>query len=189
MKKKQNQMQIETHLVVKILLEYNQNQTIKCWAITRTLNRMCKNIVDNQKYDKGIWGRRRWISTSVCDICDKKGSCPNEMLMYNIDDITNRRIISHCNNWMCRMSALYSMIQHYKGEGVYLLRKPLIDVEIIIPRSDGSETKGHCKNKCLVKRNDDWYVICKWFENNEGFSKLVPLKHYTQDLPKIIFEE
>ena len=184
-------MLIEIHLVVKILLEYNQEQTIKCWATTRTLNSMCKNIVDNQKYDRGIWGRRTFISTCICDICNKRGSCPNKMLVYNNDDVVNRRIISHCSNWLCRMSALYSMVQHYKCDNVYLLRKPLIDVEIIIPRSDGSETKGHCKNTCLVKRDDGWYVICRWFNTNttETFSKLVPLKHYTQKPPKIIFEE
>ena len=31
-----------------------------------------KKIVDNQKYNRDVWGRRSFIHTSFCEMCEKK---------------------------------------------------------------------------------------------------------------------
>lgn len=108
---------MDIHIIVKILLEFCDDQTIKSWSRTRILN---KEIVDNQKYEKGIWGT--FISTNTCNICDKRSDRKKvNMLIYIADNLERRRIITHCKHWLCHLSAILSMIQHYKENNIYLL--------------------------------------------------------------------
>lgn len=180
---------MDIHIIVKILLEFCDDQTIKSWSRTRILNKEIKEIVDNQKYEKGIWGRSTFISTNTCNICDKRSDGKKvNMLVYIADNLERRRIITHCKHWLCHLSAILSMIQHYKENNIYLLKKKSIkNKEIIIPRSDGSETTGFCKTNYLHKKNEKWYVYTYWYAS-EKYMKLVPLKYYTQKKPEIIFE-
>jgi|TARA_B110000444_G_C18546730_1_gene458321 hypothetical protein len=66
-------------------------------------------------------------------------------------------------------------------------KKSIKNKEIMIPRSDGSETTRFCKTNYLHKKNEKWYVYTYWYAS-EKYMKLVPLKYYTQKNPEIIFE-
>ena len=60
---------IPTHLIVNIILAYTE---LEQWKTARTLNSTSKEIVSNQKYDDGCWGRRTMIIQNRCHICEKK---------------------------------------------------------------------------------------------------------------------
>jgi len=179
---------MDLHVIVEILLTYFPDQSIKIWSKTRILNTAIKKIVDNQKYNRDVWGRSSFIHTSFCEMCEKKNP-KIKMLIYPADDKGSARIISHCDNWMCNVSAILSMIDHYKNDNIYLLKKPFQkSTNVIIPRSDGSENEGHCKNNCVVKRKNKWYIFTHWYEDEFKFTKLIPLEHYTEKSPEIMFE-
>tara|TARA_B110000285_G_scaffold41369_1_gene45482 strand:+ start:128 stop:670 length:543 start_codon:yes stop_codon:yes gene_type:complete len=176
---------MDDHVVMNILLNYYPK--MENWSTTRLLNKSFKKLVDEQKYDNGIWGRRSFIQSNLCEICDKQKS-NIKMLIYPSDDIANKRIITHCTNWFCKISAIRSMISHCKINDIYLLIKPFQPKKkIIIPRSDGSETDGFCKKNCLFKKNDQWFVYVTWYSETDKYTKLVPLSYYTDNSPKLIF--
>jgi hypothetical protein len=176
---------MDTHLIVNIVLKYYDE--LNQWTTARCLNNTYKKIVDEQKYDKTHCGRKSFIQPYFCCICETTTKdC--DMLNYWTADFNNILHITHCLKWHCRISAIHSMLNHLKLSGLYMLRKPFQSSKtIIIPRSDGSETKGECKRYCLFKR-DEWLVYTYWTQNNEGYIKLIPLTRYTQETPKLIFE-
>ena len=136
---------MDLHVIVEILLTYFPDQSIKIWSKTRILNTAMKKIVDNQKYNRDVWGRRSFIHTSFCEMCEKKNP-KIKMLMYPADDKGSTRIISHCNNWMCNVSAILSMIDHYKNDNIYLLKKPFQkSTNVIIHDQMDLKTRGIVK--------------------------------------------
>ena len=177
---------MDNHVILNILLNYYTD--MENWYNTRLLNKSFKKLVDEQKYKKNIYGRRTFIMPNFCEICEKIKSNV-KMQIYRSDNIAQKRIITHCPNWFCNISSLYSMINHYKVENIYLLREPFQPKKkIIIPRSDGSETIGICKKNCLLKKDDKWFIFTSWYDEMETYTKVIPLSHYTNDFPKIIFE-
>lgn len=176
-------------LIIKIMLEFCYDQTIKTWSKTRLLSKEFKKMIDNQKYNKDSWGRRTFISTNTCNICDKKSDPKNyNMLMYVADDINyGRRIITHCKHWLCHLSAIYSMINHYENDNIFLIKNFQKNNNIIIPRSDGTETNGFCKTNFVVKKENKYYISTYWYDNNNlKFEKLVPFEYYSKKHPEII---
>lgn len=179
---------MDNHIIIKILLEYHQ---MFCqWKTARILNKSFKTIVDNLKYDKECVGRQSLFYINLCSICEKKYHDIN-WLHYPAEKNGRHRMITHCHRWRCRLSVLYSMIEDYKSDNIYLLRDPWTDIEECkIPRSNGSITLGKCKTNYVVwiEKRQAYYVYTWWVEDSEDYEKLVPLKHFTPDSPKIIFQ-
>tara|TARA_B110001452_G_C14937027_1_gene327678 strand:- start:172 stop:423 length:252 start_codon:yes stop_codon:yes gene_type:complete len=82
------------------------------------------------------------------------------------------------------------MVADYKADHVYVLREPLgIDSEINIPRSNGTVSKGMFRQGCVIKKHGKWYVSAEWTKGGDSYTKLVPLIYYTQDDPKLMFND
>lgn len=177
---------MDLHVVTRILLHYYRN--VQQWSLARCLNSQCKHIVDHLKYDADCWGRRTFIRPHFCEICE----CSSETcgsINYRAADFVSVFHITHCQDWQCKISAIRSMLNHCKTNNLYPLREPFQESEdIIIPRSDGSETLGRCNPYYLCWR-DKWLVYTYWNDENEYYTKLVPLSHYTQTSPKFIFDK
>jgi len=175
---------MEIHIIVSILLDYGSQ--LENWTSTRLLCTQAKEIVSKKKYDDGCFGARSMIRTQWCMICQKT-SPEAAWLTYSLDNLTDRRYITHCPTWQCRISALRSMIADYKCNDNVLLRKPWRkETQCEIPRSRGGLSHGKCKLDGLWFKNGQYYVLTKWDENNETFVKSIPLTYYTNDTPKII---
>tara|TARA_B100001559_G_C16484560_1_gene615383 strand:+ start:1653 stop:2198 length:546 start_codon:yes stop_codon:yes gene_type:complete len=174
---------IPLHLIVDIVLAYTE---LEQWKTARTLNSTSKEIVSNQKYDDGCWGRRTMIIQNSCHVCSKKNK-NLKWLRYPADDVIRQRWIGHCNTWYCTISAIKSMLSDYATENIFILRTPwLPSNNVNIPRSDGSTSSGTAKTDCVRHMNKKTYVHVDWIQNGEIFSKLVPLGHYTNDQPKYL---
>ena len=174
---------IPTHLIVNIILAYTE---LEQWKTARTLNSTSKEIVSNQKYDDGCWGRRTMIIQNRCHICEKKNE-NLKWLRYPVDDVIRQRWIGHCNTWHCTISAIKSMLSDYATDNIVILRTPwLPSNKVTIPRSDGSTSSGTAKTNCVRHMNQNTYVHVDWIQNDERFSKLVPLEHYTDAQPKYL---
>lgn len=176
---------IDIHIVLNIVLNYDHDPNQ--WAKARVLSLHTKTLVDGKAYDKGCFGRSSFLKVDWCTICQKK--CPDCVwLRYTVGDTYSFRYIVHCPTWHCRMSALYSMINDYKSSGILLLRVPWQKSKNVnIPRSDGSVTQGRCHNDRVYLRNEQYYICTVWEEDGEQWSKLVPLTHYTDVKPKLLF--
>ena len=176
---------MDLYLVVRILVDYNRD--IFQWSSARCLNRDCKHIVDTTKYDNDCWGRRSFIQPHFCEVCECQSQTCG-MLNYWSADFTSMLHITFCQDWQCKISAIRSMLSHCKSNGLYRLRAPFqLPSNVIIPRSDGSQTIGYCKTFYLFWR-DKWLVYTYWTDVGQVYSKLVPLTHYTQTAPKLIFD-
>jgi len=178
---------MELHIIVAILLDYNS--TIKDWSKSRCLNKEIKNIIDTKKYDKEAFGRHAFIQTNQCSICEKLAQPEDfDWLNYHQFDRTRIYHIVHCRHWHCHVSAVYSMLGHCASINMYILRQPFQNhKEVSIPRSDGSITHGKCVNTAVVKRDGKNYVYTYWYDDNGNhFTKLIPLKHYT-DVPVEVY--
>ena len=179
---------MEPHLIINILLNYNEC-TIKDWATGRCLNKQIKNIIDTKNYEKEIYGVRTFLKLNECAICHKTAHKDNfNSLIYNQFDRANNYIIIHCPHWHCHVSAIYSMLSHCASINMYILRQPFQNhKEVSIPRSDGSITNGNCVNTAVIKRGNEYYVYTYWYdENHDRYTKLIPLKHYT-DVPVKVY--
>jgi len=170
--------QMEIHIIISILLDYHG--TIKEWSVGRCLNKNVKHIIDSKKYNKEAFGKRTFIQTNQCSICNKNAQ-PPEFDMLNYKHFEMAYHIVHCRHWQCRMSAVYSMIGHYASRNMYILRQPFQKSnKVNIPRTDGSETRGKCINNTVLKINNKYYIYTYWHdENGEHYNKLVPFKYYT----------
>ena len=178
---------MEIHIVVSILLDYHQD--FWRWISARTLSKLSKEIVDRRPYDKECYGRRTFLKQTHCMICERANPAV-KWLHYCSDTPASQRWISHCRSWPCHASALYSMVADYKADHVYVLREPLgIDSEINIPRSNGTVSKGMFRQGCVIKKHGKWYVSAEWTKGGDSYTKLVPLIYYTQDDPKLMFND
>ena len=175
---------MEIHVAVNILLDYSND--FARWTAARLLNREAKCIVDAKKYKKECYGRSTFLRTEWCSICDK----PNSKAKWQrYDEVGRTSFITHCPTWFCRVSALHSMIAHCRVNERVLLRVPWKkNTQVIIPRSDGSESYGHCKVNSLVVRTKGYYVETEWYEDDGQTSvKLIPLTYYCAKIePKIM---
>lgn len=176
---------MDIHLVVRLLLDYHRD--IFQWSSARCLNKQCKHIVDTKKYDNGCWGRRSFIRPYFCEVCECQSQTCG-MLNYWSADFISMLHITFCQDWQCKISAIRSMLSHCKTNNLYRLRAPFQPrSDVLIPRSDGSQTIGKCNTKYLFWR-DKWLVYTHWTDGGEDYSKLVPLTYYTQAAPKLIFD-
>lgn len=174
---------MEIHVAVNILLVYSTD--FEQWKAARLLNRMAKDIVNAKKYEKGCYGRSTFIRTEWCSICEKHNS---KAKWHRYDELGRTSFITHCPTWFCRVSALHSMLAHCRDNNRVLLRVPWKkNKEVIIPRSDGSESHGYCKINSLVVRPKGYYVETEWEENGDILTKLIPLTYYSTVIePKIM---
>ena len=176
---------MEIHIIMSILLDYYT--TVKQWSVTRCLNRRFKLLIDTKKYDISCWGRRTFISMVSCDICERRFSTVCA-INYLSGDFTSMLHITHCSHWFCKISAIQSMIEHCKQNNIYRLKKPFQNsINVDIPRSNGSVSKGFCNTEYIIKR-DKWFVYTYWNDETEQYTKLIPLDHYTSNTPKLLFE-
>lgn len=178
---------MEIYIVISILLDYYQD----CWRWigARTLSKKSKEIVDRRSYEKECVGQRTWLQQNYCMICERANPTV-KWLPYCSDTPASQRWISHCRKWPCHASALYSMVADYRQDQVYVLRKPLgIDSDINIPRSNGTVSKGMFRQGCVIKKHGEWYVSAEWTKGDDSYTKLVPLIYYTQDDPKLMFND
>ena len=178
---------MEIHIVISILLDYHQD--FWRWIVARTLSKKSREIAERRTYDKGVFGQRTWLQQNHCMVCERANPAVN-WLHYCSDTPASQRWISHCRKWPCRASALYSMVADYRQDQVYVLREPLgIDSEINIPRSNGTVSKGMFRQGCVIKKHGKWYVSAEWTKGGDSYTKLVPLIYYTQDDPKLMFND
>lgn len=172
---------MDEHTIVRILLEYYTNN-FKLWQVARLINKEITSIVNAKPYDKACYGRSTFIRTEWCSICQKNNP-KAQWIRYHLQ---RTKYITHCPTWSCRVSALHSMIAHCRDHEQVLLRVPWKKTkEVVIPRSNGSESYGSCKINSLVKKPSGFYVETEW-EDGERFVKLIPLNHYTTVEPKIM---
>jgi len=178
---------MDVHVILRILMDYCED--FQQWKSSRILNTTFKRLVDTKDYDRGCFGKGTFICTEWCNVC-QKGSCDVQWLRYQAGTIGEHRWISHCRTWFCRMSALYSMIEDCKVNGIFLLRRPWQTTkDIVVPRSSGERTAGHCNPHFVVGNAERHYFVhAEWKQNNQLFYKLVPLSYYTNEHPQIIFQ-
>lgn len=177
---------MDIHIVIHILLDYFHD--MPQWSIARLLNRATKYIVDTIPIDNTFWGRRSFIMCFVCNICNKHmNTC--SMLNYMSMDNTCMFHITHCPTWQCKMTAIHSMLAHCASYHIYMLSKPFQDTnDVIVPRSDGSHTPGKCHNNRLYLFDNKLCVFTFWRNRGYEYTKLVPLEHYTDNTPHIMFK-
>ena len=174
---------MEIHVAISILLDYSNE--FAQWKIARLLNRTAKCIVDTKKYEKECYGRSTFLRTEWCSICEKTNP---KVMWLRYDELGRTSYITHCPTWFCSVSAVHSMIAHCRDNERVLLRVPWQkSIRVVIPRSDGSESHGHCKINHLVIRPTGYYVETEWQEENGKMcAKLVPLTYYSAFKPKIM---
>ncbi len=167
---------IDINLIIDIILNYDTE--LRQWSVARLLNTSAKYIVDSKPYNKQCYGRSTFIRTEWCCICEK--SNPHATWL-RCDEIGRPSYILHCQTWFCRVSAIHSMISQCQDTGRVLLRVPWKkEKSILIPRSDGSESRGYCKINSLVVKNKEYYVETEWSGlNGEAFTKLIKLSYYS----------
>ena len=177
-------------LIIQITMDFYTG--LEQWKVSRLLNRTFKSIVDTKKYDNECTGRRCFLRSEWCCVCQKNNpDCV--WLGYKVDELYQVndlvcRWLTHCPSWYCRVSALYSMIEDYKSSNILLLRKPWqVSTTVTIPRSDGSESVGKAQVNCVFQKQSIFYVHVEWYENKEKFFKQVPLTYYTDESPKVLF--
>ena len=171
-------MPLPIHVCVDICL---QNADLTSWTTTRVLCREALRETTSltSVMCATVYGRAALLLEGWCTICED--NCVNPRWQrYQL----NKRFhyIPHCRTWQCQVSALKSMIAHCRVLNRVLLRTPWGDNQLSVPRSDGSETAGHCDPTVLVRRAEKYYVETWW----DNLSKLVPLTYYTTTVPKIM---
>ena len=108
-------------------------------------------------------------------------------LNYSVNVSSGSRYITHCDTWHCRISAIKSMLLDCKQNDIYILRNHWQkSKDVIIPRSDGTTSSGKCQRNYVRLLSHTYCVCVKWCEDGESFTKLVPLKHYTDTPPSIL---
>jgi len=173
--------QLPIHFCVGICLQQNTN--LSSWTAARLLCREAlqetTRVTDTTDTTDTAYGRAALLREGWCTICEN--DCVNpKWQRYQL----NKRFhyIPHCRTWQCQVLALKSMIAHCRVLNRVLLRTPWGDALLAVPRSDGSETIGHCDPTVLLRRADKYYVETWW----DKLSKLVPLAYYTTEAPKIM---
>jgi len=171
---------MDIQIIVHIVVDYFT--TIQQWYIARRLCRGSKELITTKKYNDSCFGK--CTVAKQCMICQHQH--PDIVwLHYNSETIQGQ--ITHCPNWYCRVSALRSMIKHYKEKGCVLLKSPWRpNNDCQIPRSDGSVSDGTCDTRCLLWRHNVYYVHTGWQYNGQLYTKYVPLTYYTEKIPQQI---
>ena len=178
---------MDPHVVIRICLRYDS--TIGAWSRTRVLNRNFRHLVDTlPDYDKECIGRATYIPINgYCEVCGRTTS-NFSILNYWSPSFGSVLHLPHCNTWQCKLSAIFSMVQYYRQHRMYKLIRPFQDSqEVLIPRSNGSQTHGLAQTEYVFKRNGQWFVYAYWFVNSDLFYKIVPLDTYSNKTPRVLF--
>ena len=138
-------------------------------------------------YDKECIGRATYILVNgYCEVCGRTTS-NFSILNYWSPSFGSVLHLPHCNTWQCKLSAVFSMVQYYRQHRMYKLIRPFQDSqEVLIPRSNGSQTHGLAQTEYVFKRNGQWFVYAYWFVNSDLFYKIVPLDTYSNKTPRVL---
>ena len=167
---------MDIYIVVDIVLHHHKD--LKQWFIARLLCKTTRDIVDRLEYKRDVYGRATFIIANQCGICRKKfREADVGYLWYPTDDITRRRIITHCPHWFCKISAVCSMLEDVRDNNIHVVRKPYLPEDpVLIPRSSGQQTEATLEQDYTVIRDGKHYVKAKWGKPLGAYYKFIALE-------------
>lgn len=178
---------MEIHLVVRICLDYLG--TLDAWASARVLCRDTRAIVRQQPYEFDVFGSRTFIVQNQCMACSKRVESPR-WITYKALPVVHRRYTVTCRHYRCQVSALFSMLRDLASENIHVLKTPFqAEVDIAVPRSDGSTTPGRCVTHGLLHFNNAHHVMTWWTDIVHDYQKNIPWTHYHRHAPEFIFPD
>jgi hypothetical protein len=178
---------METHLVVRILLEYLGH--LRHWTAARVLCHGTHDIVSARPYTDGVVGRRAGIRTNQCMACARHVGNPR-WIRYEATPPAYWRYAVTCHHYHCQVSALFSMLRALRSDHIRVLKRPFQDTpHIHVPRSDGSATMGQAVVHGVIDIQGQPHVMTRWSTPDQNYTKNVPWSHYFDEPPQYVFPD
>lgn len=174
---------MDIHVVVSIFLDYLG--TLPAWGTARLLSHEAHDIVATKPYELDLSGARSFIATHTCMVCGRYVENARWFTYKYIPPDRKRYIVS-CRHYHCQVSSIYSMFADLASMHVHVLKRPFQPSNnIVVPRSDGSETPAQCVTRALLCIGGVYHVMTFWGSvGGHHYDKNVPWSHYCDHAPE-----
>jgi len=176
---------MDIHIAVSIQLDYLG--TLPAWSTVRLLSREARDIVATKPYELDLAGAQSFIATHTCMVCDRHVENPRWFTYKYLPPPRQCYIVS-CHHYHCQVSSIYSMVADLASMNVHVLKRPFQPSNnIVVPRSDGSETPAQCVTSALLCIRGAYHVMTYWGDlEGYRYDKNVPWSHYRDHAPELV---